>query len=97
MKALIILTLTAVLSLTPYRGFIEGADKQVAAPQQNAPKSGQLTMGKNQEIQNIKPKKPVKIKLHRSANNEYTWDITGENPDEICRADSRLRKLLKIE
>jgi len=97
MKAFINLTLTAVLSLTPYSGFVEGADKQVVAPQQNAPKNGQLTIGKNQEIQNIKPKKPVKIKLHRSANNEYTWDITGDRFDEICRADSRLRKLLKIE
>jgi hypothetical protein len=39
----------------------------------------------------------MKMKLHRSANNEYRWDITGDNPDEIDRADSRLRKLLKIE
>ncbi|MBA4349046.1 MAG: hypothetical protein C0415_03540 [Thermodesulfovibrio sp.] len=56
-----------------------------------------LQIKKNQEIQQIKPKKPVRIKLHRNANGEYSWDITGDNPDEIYRADSRLRKLLKIE
>jgi hypothetical protein len=49
------------------------------------------------EIQQVKPKKPVKIKLRRSAENKYTWEITGDDVDEIVRADRRIRKLLKIE
>jgi len=52
---------------------------------------------KQPEIQQIKPKKPVKIKLRRSAEDKYTWEITGDDADEIVRADRRLRKLLKIE
>lgn len=52
---------------------------------------------KKPEIQQVKPKKPVKIKLHRNANGEYTWDLTGDSVDEIVRADTRLKKLLKLE
>jgi hypothetical protein len=52
---------------------------------------------KQPEIQQVKPKKPVKIKLRRSAENKYTWEITGDDVDEIVRADRRLRKFLKIE
>ena len=52
---------------------------------------------KQPEIQQVKPKKPAKIKLRRSAEDKYTWEITGDDVDEIVRADRRLRKLLKIE
>jgi len=52
---------------------------------------------KDNQIQQIKPKKPLRIKLHRNAKGEYSWDITGENVDEIYTADKRLRKLLKID
>jgi hypothetical protein len=52
---------------------------------------------KQPEIQQIKPKKPVKVKLKRLAGGNYTWDITGDDVDEIVKADRELRKLLKIE
>jgi hypothetical protein len=52
---------------------------------------------KQPEIQQVKPKKPVRIKLKRSANGKYTWDITGDDVDEAVKADKRLRKLLNIE
>lgn len=52
---------------------------------------------KQPEIQQVKPKKPAKIKIRRSAEDKYTWEITGDDADEIVRADRRLRKLLKIE
>lgn len=48
-------------------------------------------------IQQVKPKKPVRIKLRRSADDKYTWEITGDDADEIVRADRKLRRLLKIE
>ena len=89
--------LAVVLLISPYCSNVESAEKQAPAAQQNAQKSAPLPTSKNQEIQNVKPKKPVKIRLHRNANGEYAWDITGDNADEICRADSRLKKLLKIE
>ncbi len=52
---------------------------------------------KQPEIQQVKPKKPVKIKLKRSADGKYTWELTGDDVDEIVRADKRLKKLLKVE
>jgi len=52
---------------------------------------------KQPEIQQVKPKKPVKVKLKRLAGGKYTWDLTGDDVDEIVRTDRRLRKLLKIE
>jgi len=53
--------------------------------------------GKNPEIQQIKPKKPVKIKLKRSSKGEYSWDLSGDSVDDIVKADKRLRKSLQIE
>lgn len=49
---------------------------------------------KQPELQQIKPKKPVKIKLRRSAKDEYTWELTGDDAEEIIRTDKRLRKML---
>jgi hypothetical protein len=74
------------------------AEKQAVSQSQTSQKGSQtLSLGKNQELQAIKPKKPVNIKLHRNTSGQYSWDITGSNPDEVYRADTRLRKLLKIE
>lgn len=47
------------------------------------------------EIQEIKPQKPVKIKLKRSKEGEYSWDISGDNAEEILKADRRLKESLK--
>ncbi|MBM4144801.1 MAG: hypothetical protein FJ240_00785 [Nitrospira sp.] len=52
---------------------------------------------KQPEIQQIKPRKPVRIKLKRSTEGKYTWDLSGDDADEIVKADKRLRKLLNIE
>ena len=49
------------------------------------------------ELQQIKPKKPVKIKLRRSAKDEYTWELTGDDADEILKTDKRLRKMLNTQ
>jgi len=62
-----------------------------------AEKSQQFKFSKDQQIQQVKPKKPVRIKLHRNAKGEYSWDLTGDNVDEVFQADRRLRKLLKVE
>ena len=55
-----------------------------------------LQVKKQPEIQQIKPKKPVKIKLKRSPKDEYTWELSGDDPDEIVRTDRKLRKMLNI-
>lgn len=52
---------------------------------------------KQSEIQQVKPQKPVKIKLHRNAKGEYSWELSGDNVDEIANVDKKLRKLLKVQ
>jgi hypothetical protein len=52
---------------------------------------------KQPEIQQVKPQKPVKIKLHRNAKGEYSWELSGDNVDEIVNTDRKLRRLLKIQ
>lgn len=49
---------------------------------------------KQHELQQVKPKKPVKIKLRRSAKDEYTWELSGDDAEEIVRTDKKLRKML---
>jgi hypothetical protein len=44
------------------------------------------------EIKEIKPHKPVKIKLKRNTKGEYAWDISGDNTDEIIETDRKLRE-----
>jgi hypothetical protein len=56
-----------------------------------------LQIKKQPEIQQIRPKKPVKIKLKRTGEGKYTWDLTGDDVDELVRADKKLRKLLNLE
>jgi hypothetical protein len=56
-----------------------------------------LQFKKQPEIQQVKPKKPVRVKLKRLAGGNYTWDITGDDVEEIVKADRQLRKQLKIE
>jgi len=52
---------------------------------------------KQPEIQQAKTQKPVKIKLHRNAKGEYSWDLNGDNVDEVVNTDRKLRKLLKVQ
>lgn len=43
------------------------------------------------EIAEIKPQKPVKIKLKRSANGNYSWELTGDDADRVIQADKKLK------
>jgi hypothetical protein len=52
---------------------------------------------KQPELQQIKPKKPVKIKLKRTAKDEYSWELSGDDVDDIVRTDQRLRKMLNVK
>ncbi len=45
------------------------------------------------EIADIKPKKPVRIKLRRLSDGKYTWELSGDDIEELQKADRRLRKL----
>jgi len=52
---------------------------------------------KQPELQQIKTKKPVKIKLKRTAKDEYSWELSGDDADEVVRTDRKLRKMLNIK
>ncbi|MBI4686921.1 MAG: hypothetical protein HY756_03955 [Nitrospirae bacterium] len=49
------------------------------------------------QIQEIKPEKPPKIKLKRNAKDDYSWEISGEDVDEVIKIDRRLKSKLKPE
>lgn len=49
---------------------------------------------KQPELQQLKPKKPVKIKLKRTAKDDYSWELTGDDAEDIILTDRRLRKVL---
>jgi len=55
-----------------------------------------LQIKKQPELEQIKPKKPVKIKLRRSPKDEYTWELSGDDADEIVKTDRKLRKMLNV-
>ena len=52
---------------------------------------------KQPELQQIKPQKPVKIKLKRTSKDEYSWELSGDDADEIIKVDRKLRIMLKIK
>lgn len=44
------------------------------------------------DITEIRPQKPVKIKLKRSINGQYSWDLSGDDADKILEADRKLKE-----
>lgn len=47
------------------------------------------------EIRKIQPEREVKIRLKRSTKGEYSWDISGDDTEEIIKTDKKLRESLK--
>ena len=80
MRYLHVLFILALLSI-PF-SFSDAADKEGFA------------LKKQTELQQIKPKKPVRIKLKRTAKDEYSWELAGDDVDEIIKTDKRLRNAL---
>ncbi len=50
---------------------------------------------KRPEIIEIRPQKPVKIKLKRNSNGNYSWELNGDNPEKVIETDGKLRKALE--
>jgi hypothetical protein len=51
---------------------------------------------KQPELQQIRPKKPVRIKLKRTSKDEYSWELAGDDVDEIIKTDRKLRRQLNV-
>ncbi len=48
-----------------------------------------------QEIVQLTPKKPTRIVLKRTSKGRYSWELRGEDVEEILRIDGRLRDYMK--
>lgn len=64
-----------------------------------ASKSEPISVSKvhEQSASQAKQPKPARIKLHRNAKGEYSWDITADSVDEVIKADSKLRRFIKAQ
>ena len=49
------------------------------------------------EIAEIKPQKPVKIKLKRNYDGNYSWELTGDNANEVIQANKELKESLVVQ
>ncbi|RJR22489.1 MAG: hypothetical protein C4581_00905 [Nitrospiraceae bacterium] len=47
-----------------------------------------------QEIAEIKPQSPVKIKLKRNGDGDYSWELSGDDAEKVLQADRRLKESL---
>ncbi len=48
------------------------------------------------KVSRVAPKKPVAIKLKRLESGKYTWELKGDNADEILGVDKKLRERLGV-
>lgn len=53
-----------------------------------------FTKTSNPEIIQLTPKKPVRIVLKRTSRGDYTWELRGDDAEDIINADKRLRRYL---
>lgn len=59
--------------------------------------TGPFEFRKEPGLQQIRPRKPVRIKLKRTATGTYSWDLSGDDTDEILKVDKKLRKMLNVK
>ena len=55
----------------------------------------ETTVQQQPEIIEIRPQRPVKIKLKRGTTGQYSWDLSGDDTDRVLEADRKLREGLK--
>lgn len=49
------------------------------------------------EIAEIKPGSPVKIKLKRSGEGDYSWELSGDDAEKVIQTDKKLKESLETE
>jgi len=68
-----------------------------ACAKNKADKEQPVVLKQVPEIQEIKPQKTVKIKLRHNANGGYSWDLSGDDADEIIKTNKKLKEAFKNE
>ena len=48
----------------------------------------------DQEVIQLTPKKPTRIVLKKTSKGKYTWELKGEDVEDIISIDGRLRKYI---
>ena len=66
----------------------------ILACENNSSDEREIKIGNNQDLRAIRPKKPVKVQLKRNAKGTYSWDIKGDDVEEIIAVDKRLREAI---
>ena len=75
----------AIILFMPFQACTRADEKKEAAVFKQQP-----------EILDVKPlQKPVNIKLKRSVNGDYSWDLSGSDADEVLKVDKRLKESIK--
>lgn len=57
----------------------------------NANSTKELEFKKDETLSQIQPKKPIQIKLKRKGNGEYSWELKGDDAEEIMAVDRKLK------
>jgi hypothetical protein len=53
-----------------------------------------FTKAANPGVIQLTPKKPVRIVLKRTSRGDYTWELRGDDAENIINTDKRLRRYL---
>jgi predicted secreted protein len=56
-----------------------------------------FTQSKDQEIIQITPRKPTRIQLKRTSTGKYSWDLKGEDVEEMMKIDKKLKGYMSEE
>ena len=79
-----VMTLLVVILFSPMQACSGNDDKEERA-----------VFRKEAELQDIKPRTPVKIKLKRNNDGDYSWDLNSSDADEVLKVDRKLKESLK--
>jgi len=52
----------------------------------------EFVIERSPDIEKVKPHRPVKIKVKRDLQGRYSWELSGEDIDEIIKIDRRLKR-----
>lgn len=75
--------------------FILGCERNSPSPQGKLESPPTKVIVEREKEERVPPAPPeVKIKLKRDGKNNYSWELSGSDVDQILRVDDKLKKKL---